>query len=134
MAFAEEAINGSTLATKEVLTQLSMELTIGRIGAIIVTLASVIFAYSTLLGWCYYGEKSVEYLLGAKSVPVYRVVFVVVILLGTTVSMGVIITVSDIMNALMAIPNLIGLVLLARVVQRETDAYFRKIKTIEEME
>ncbi len=120
--------SSTPLRTKEVLTSFSMELTLGKAGAVIVALASALFAYSTLLGWSYYGEKALEYLLGPRSVIPYRAVFVAFTWVGAVLPIGLIIDFSDVMNGLMAIPNLIGLVLLAGVVNRETNSYFAKRK------
>jgi AGCS family alanine or glycine:cation symporter len=124
---------------KNVLTSTCFSDSLGRAGAIVVTLASATFAYSTIIGWCYYGEKAVEYLAGPKSIWVYRVLFVMAINVGTVVEMdwfqnktnvtdgvNMIWDTADVMNALMAIPNLIGLLLLAKIVKQETDAYFGK--------
>ena len=95
----------------------------GEVGGIIVTLALTLFAYSTLLGWSYYGEKSVEYILGERSVIPYRVVFSAVVALGAVAQLELVWSVSDLMNGLMAVPNLIGLLVLSGVVVSETTKY-----------
>lgn len=94
-------------------------------GAYIVTIGIILFAYSTVLGWCYYGEKSMEYLLGVKAVLPYRVVFVLAIGLGAVSKLSLVWNISDTLNGLMAIPNLIGLVFLTPVVVQETKNYFQ---------
>ncbi len=96
----------------------------GELGGLIVTLALTLFAYSTLLGWSYYGEKSVEYLLGVRSVKPYRVVFSIVVAVGAVAELELVWSVSDLMNGLMAVPNLIGLLALSGVVASETTKYF----------
>ena len=96
------------------------------IGKYIVTLTLIFFAYSTILGWCYYGEKSIEYLFTEKAVKVYRVVFVVFVAIGTFLKLETVWRVSDIMNGLMAFPNLVGLIGLSAVIVSETNIYFYK--------
>lgn len=93
-------------------------------GAYIVTIGIILFAYSTILGWCYYGEKSIEYLFGVKSVFPYRVVFVLFIGVGAVAKLSLVWNISDTLNGLMAIPNLIGLIMLTPVVVSETKKYF----------
>ncbi|TKB06520.1 sodium:alanine symporter family protein [Desulforhopalus sp. IMCC35007] len=93
-------------------------------GAYIVTIGIILFAYSTILGWCYYGEKSIEYLFGVKSVLPYRVVFVIFIGVGAVAKLSLVWNISDTLNGLMAIPNLIGLIMLTPVVVSETKKYF----------
>lgn len=98
----------------------------GTWGSLIVTLGVMLFAFSTLLGWSYYGERCMEFLFGRKAVLPYRVVFIIVIYIGATTALTTVWTFSDVMNGLMALPNLIGLVILSPLVYRETRAYFRE--------
>ncbi len=93
-------------------------------GKYVVTVGIMLFAYSTILGWCYYGEKSVEYLAGAGAVKPYRMAFVVAVLLGTQAQLDFVWTLADTFNGMMAIPNLIGLIFLSPVIVRETKDYF----------
>jgi len=93
-------------------------------GGYIVTLGIILFAYSTILGWCYYGEKSIEYLFGVKSILPYRIVFILFIGVGSVAKLSLVWNISDTLNGLMAIPNLIGLILLTPVVVSETKKYF----------
>ena len=95
-------------------------------GAYIVTIGLILFAYSTILGWSYYGEKSIEYLLGAGAVKPYRIVFVFFVGVGAVAKLGLVWNLSDTFNGLMAIPNLIGLLLLTPVIVKETRAYFER--------
>lgn len=106
------------------LTSASFGETLGHSGELIVTWSIALFAYSTLIGWNYYGEKAVEYLAGPGAIRYYRLVFVVAVFIGATSRLEFVWNVSDLMNGLMALPNLIGLVLLAKVVKQETDRYF----------
>ncbi len=95
-------------------------------GNYIVTLGLVLFAYSTILGWCYYGEKSIEYLFGVRSVMPYRIVFVLFVGVGAVAKLSIVWNISDALNGLMAIPNLIGLIMLTPVIVAETKKYFNE--------
>ncbi|EHR61737.1 alanine/glycine:cation symporter family protein [Saccharomonospora cyanea] len=95
----------------------------GEWGHYLVTVSVVFFAFSTMLGWAYYGERCVERLVGVRGVMPYRLVFTVVILVGATTELSLVWTFSDVMNGLMALPNLIGLVLCAGLIARETRQY-----------
>ncbi len=95
----------------------------GDAGGVVVPIALVFFAYSTILGWSYYGEKSIEYLLGEGSVKPYRLAFTVMVFVGALGRVDLVWEVADSLNALMAVPNLVGLLLLAAVCRRETRAY-----------
>jgi len=97
-------------------------------GAHVVTIGLVLFAYSTILGWSYYGEKSIEYLLGVKAVMPYRLLFICFVGVGAVAKLSLVWNISDTLNGLMAIPNLVGLLLLTPVVVSETKQYFEKIK------
>ncbi len=97
----------------------------GTWGGWLVAVGLATFAFSTILGWSYYGEKSIEYLLGTWTVVPYRVLFVIAAFVGTVRSLDFVWTLSDVMNGLMALPNLIGLLLLSGLVARETRAYLR---------
>ena len=92
-------------------------------GHYIVTIALVMFAYSTMLGWCYYGERNIEMLFGRKLVMPYRIVFSLAVFVGATTSLDLVWTFSDIANGLMATPNLIGLLLMSGLIARETKHY-----------
>lgn len=93
------------------------------LGADIVAISLAFFAYSTLLGWSYYGEKAIEYIFNERAVMPYRVVFTMVVFLGAVVKLELVWAFADIMNGLMAFPNLIGLLGLSRVVVEETKKY-----------
>ena len=95
----------------------------GEWGHYVVTIGLVMFAGSTILGWSYYGERNIERLLGRRAVMPFRVVFSLVVFVGCTVQLGVVWAFSDVMNGLMAIPNLIGLLLLSGLIARETKKY-----------
>jgi len=98
----------------------------GEWGGWVVAVSLSLFAFSTMLGWSYYGEKSIEYLFGVWAVLPYRVVFIAAIFFGAVRSLGFVWTISDVMNGLMALPNLVGLLLLSGVIARETRSYFQR--------
>ena len=83
------------------------------------------FAFSTVLGWAYYGERTMEKLAGRRSVMPFRVLFSLVVFVGCTTQLGVVWAFSDVMNGLMALPNLIGMNILSGLVARETRAYLK---------
>jgi AGCS family alanine or glycine:cation symporter len=90
------------------------------VGPIVLTIGLITFVFSTILGWAYYGEKACEYLFGTGSIVVYRVLWVIAVMAGSVAPLPVVWSGADITNALMAIPNLISLILLAHVVVDET--------------
>lgn len=93
------------------------------VGKPLLTFAMVTFTFSTILGWCYYGEKGMEYLGGKISILPYRVVYIVMVFVGAVVNLSLVWKFADCMNALMAIPNLVALLLLSGVVAKETRRY-----------
>ncbi|MFD2842786.1 alanine/glycine:cation symporter family protein [Paracoccus cavernae] len=97
----------------------------GEWGHWIVTIGLVLFAYSTILGWAYYGERNIERLVGRGGVMPFRVLFSLVVFFGCTVQLGVVWNFSDVMNGLMAIPNLIGLLIMSGLIARETKLYLK---------
>lgn len=97
---------------------------LGTFGVIFIACAVAIFAYTTMLGWAYYGERCMVYLGGRKLVLPYRLVFIAVIYVGATADIEQVWMFSDIANGLMALPNLVGLILLAPVVVSETRKFF----------
>lgn len=96
----------------------------GGWGNVTVALGVLVFSFTTLLGWCYYGERCIEMLVGRRGVMPYRLVFAVVVYVGAVLSLEMVWSFSDIANGLMALPNLIGLLLLSGVVANETRKYF----------
>lgn len=98
------------------------------IGSFIVTIGLLFFAFTTILGWNYYGERCAEYLFGVKAIKVYRYVFIAIVAFGAALKLDIVWTIADIVNALMAFPNLIALVGLSGVVFKETKDYFKIIK------
>ena len=98
----------------------------GGLGEYIVTICLIFFAYSTILGWCYYGEKSIEFLFSEKAIKFYRIIFVIFVFFGAVLKLETVWTVADIMNGLMAFPNLVGLIGLSGVIISETNKYLYK--------
>lgn len=112
-----------------VLTSAAFEQLVGSIGPYLVTLGLLFFASSTILGWAYYGEKCFQYLIKSpKAIWVYRTIFVLFIFVGATSSLDLVWTFADILNGLMAIPNLIGLIGLSGIIVLETKRLQQKVK------
>lgn len=95
---------------------------------VLVSIAIVLFAFSSVISWSYYGDRAVDYLFGPRAVPVYRWVYVFVILLGSVIKFGTVIDFCDAMNGLMAIPNLIALLVLAPVVLNLIRDYLKRMR------
>lgn len=104
------------------------------VGTPILTFGIITFAFSTILGWSYYGERAMEYLAGKQSIVFYRVIYILLIFAGATMSLSLVWNLADIMNALMAIPNLVSLLLLSGVIARETQHYLWDKNLDEDME
>ena len=92
----------------------------------IVSLCLALFAFTTILGWSYYGERCAEYLFGVKVIVPFRVLWVLAVYMGATLKLGLVWSIADTLNGMMAVPNLIGLLLLSPVIFRLTRAYFEK--------
>lgn len=103
----------------------------GQWGHWVVTLSIVFFAFSTILGWAYYGERNVEKLFGRRPVMPFRIFFSVMVFVGATAELDVVWTFADVANGLMALPNLIGILLLSGVIYRETRHYLSHDPTLE---
>jgi AGCS family alanine or glycine:cation symporter len=93
------------------------------IGPTVLTLGLLTFVFSTILGWSYYGEKSVEYLFGTRAVKPYRWLWVVAVMVGSVATLPIVWSFADVANALMAVPNLVSLIVLAPVIVAETRRY-----------
>ena len=106
------------------LTMAAFSTNIGEIGALIVAIGIILFAFSTILGWEYHGEKAWEYLFGThKYNMIYRIVFSLVVYVGATQTLDLVWNLSDIANALMAIPNLISMLILSPVIKEEVERF-----------
>ena len=111
--------NGATL-TKDAFAKIPV------VGTPLLTFGLLTFAFSTILGWCYYGERAVEYLKGKQWVKGYRVAYILAVFLGSVMNLAVVWNLADCMNALMAIPNLLSLLFLSGVLIHETRKYLWK--------
>ncbi|EKS18455.1 alanine/glycine:cation symporter family protein [Streptococcus sp. F0441] len=107
------------------LTQSAFSMVFSDFGTIVLTIFLVLFAFTTILGWNYYGERCFEFLFGVRFIWLYRVVFVLMVLLGGFIELDMVWIIADIVNALMALPNLIALLVLSPVVVAETKKYFK---------
>ncbi|MBY4960061.1 alanine/glycine:cation symporter family protein [Streptococcus suis] len=110
------------------LTQAAFATVFGNTGSIALTISLVLFAFTTILGWSYYGERCIEFLFGTKSILPYRLAFIAMVALGGFLKLDLIWTIADIVNGLMALPNLIALLALSPVIIKETRQYFAKKK------
>ena len=110
------------------LTQAAFSTVFGQPGVLALTISLVLFAYTTILGWSYYGERCIEFLFGTKAILPYRLVFEAMVALGGFLKLDLIWTIADIVNGLMALPNLIALLALSPVIIKETRQYFAKRK------
>ena len=107
------------------LTQSAFSMVFSHFGSALLTIFLVLFAFTTILGWNYYGERCFEFLFGVRFIWLYRLVFVVMVLLGGFIELDMVWIIADIVNALMALPNLIALLVLSPVVIAETKQYFK---------
>ncbi|UWQ24019.1 sodium:alanine symporter family protein [Leisingera aquaemixtae] len=106
------------------LTSLAFETSLPGVGGYLIAIALSIFAFTTILGWSYYGEKCMEFLFGVKVMLPYRILWIIAIYFGATADLGFIWLLADTLNAMMAIPNLIALALLSPIVFKVTKEFF----------
>ena len=118
--------NGATL-TKAAFSKIPI------VGTPLLTFGLLTFAFSTILGWCYYGERAVEYLSGRRWVITYRVLYIAAIFVGSVIELDLVWNLADCMNALMAIPNLLSLLLLSGILVHETRKYLWRSRLDREM-
>ncbi len=136
LAVATSGVIGSVDANGELisgapLTITAFESVLGKPGAIIVTVGILMFAFSTILGWEYQGEKALEFLFEKHYVCyIYRIVFSIFVFIGSTVALDIAWSFSDIANALMSIPNLISLIVLSGVLAKDTKDYYNKSRLL----
>lgn len=119
-------INANEIANGGVLTSMAFG-QIPVIGPVILVVGIISFAYSTILGWAYYGERCVEYFAGKKGLIPYRILYIAVAAVAPVVALDLVWTIADILNALMAIPNLIAVLLLSPVIVKETKKYINNL-------
>lgn len=127
------AINANEITDGGVLTSLAFD-QIPVIGPLILVVGIISFAFSTILGWAYYGERCVEYFAGKKGLIPYRVLYIAVAVIAPVVALDVVWDIADILNALMAIPNLIAVLLISPVIVKETKKYLNNLDAKDETE
>ena len=123
--FSDDGVYAATTVVKgAALTILSFESAIGKAGGWLVSIGIVLFAFSTILGWEYHGEKAFEYIFKThKFNMIYRIIFSLVVYIGATMTLDIVWNFSDVANALMAIPNLICLLALSGVIAKEVNDF-----------
>ena len=104
------------------------------LGPLILVVGIITFAYSTILGWSYYGERCCEYLFGKKGMLPYKILFIAVIVIGPVLSLDLVWTIANILNALMAVPNLVAVLLLSGVIAKETRHYLKNLDEVDTTE
>lgn len=126
-------LHGNTAADGAVLTSLAFKEAIGIFGEIVITIASILFAFSTIIGWSYYGETCLGYLTKRNKIVImsYKIIFIIVIIIGATADLKAIWAISDTFNGLMAIPNLIGVLLLSPIVITMVKKYIKNPNSVE---
>ena len=117
LAYPDISFNNGTILTHDAFSKIPV------VGQPILAFGLITFAFSTILGWCYYGERAVEYLKGHKWTLPYRIIYIVTIFIGSIAQLSVVWNFADCMNALMAIPNLISILALSGVIIHETRRY-----------
>lgn len=123
-AIVKDPSLGATMEDKTVLTFKVFEI-IPVIGKPLIAIALALFAFSTLLGWSYYGERCAEYLCGSKIIVPYKIVFVIMAFVGAVIELDLVWNIADILNGLMVIPNVIGMIGLSGIIAKE-GGYFLK--------
>lgn len=113
-------VNGVPLVTY------AFSLRLGHVAGKILAIAILLFAFSTVLGWSFYGTKALEYLFGTKATIIYKVIFVLFVIVGCTMNLSLAWDIADTLNGLMAVPNLIGVLLLSATVIKITGNYVRR--------
>lgn len=132
LVLAVTEVLGQTTATGQVLNGAAMAITSFNSaikgGAYIVSIGLILFAFSTVIAWAYYGEKCFEYLLGERSIVIYRILYTLIVIPGAALKMELAWYLADIMNGLMVIPNLIALIALSGVIVSETQNFLESIQ------
>lgn len=116
--------------TGAALTSLAFESGLPGFGNYVVAISLAIFAFTTIIGWSFYGERCIEFLFGVKAIVPYRVIWILAIPVGATINLGLIWLIADTLNAMMALPNLVALLLLSPVVFKLTREHFEKERSV----
>lgn len=117
LAYPDISFDNGAVLTKVAFSKIPV------VGTPLLTIGLLTFAFSTILGWCYYGERAVEYLKGKQWVKAYRIAYIAAVFLGSILNLSIVWNLADCMNALMAIPNLISLLALSGIIVHETRKY-----------
>ena len=115
--------------TGAALTAHSFDMLLPGFGTWVITIGLIFFAYSTILGWSFYGEKCAQYLIGERAIKPYRVLYTAMVFVGTMITLDLVWAISDVFNGLMAFPNLIGLLLLSGLVIKNNPLKNKPFKT-----
>ena len=126
-------INMDTIADGGQLTTLAFS-QIPVLGPVILVVGIITFAWSTILGWSYYGERCAQYLWGKKAILPYKILFVAVVVVGPVLALDLVWTIADILNAFMAVPNLIAVLLLSGTIAKDTKHYLRNLDEVDKSE
>jgi len=117
--------DGSTLDGAPLVIK-AFQKSLGNFSSPFISISVLIFAFATIIGWSYFGEKAMEYLFGGKAIFLYKIIFIAVVYIGANLELTLVWDISDTFNGLMAIPNLIGIFLLSGTVVKITENYFRR--------
>ena len=126
-------INMDSIADGGQLTTLAFS-QIPVLGPIILVVGIITFAWSTILGWSYYGERCAQYLWGKKAILPYKIIFVAVVVVGPVLALDLVWTIADILNAFMAVPNLIAVLLLSGTIAKDTKHYLKNLDEVDKTE
>lgn len=126
-------INMDTIADGGQLTTLAFS-QIPVLGPVILVVGIITFAWSTILGWSYYGERCAQYLWGEKAILPYKIIFVAVVVVGPVLALDLVWTIADILNAFMAVPNLVAVLLLSGTIAKDTKHYLRNLDEVDKSE
>ena len=124
-SYLDPSLEGVAMTTAAFNTGLPIQL----VGTYIVNIGLMFFAFTTILGWNYYGERCSEYIMGVKSIIYYRIIYIILVGIGAFLPLGTIFIVADIVNRLMEFPNLVGIIGLRKIVIDETNKFFLKLSS-----
>ena len=124
-SYLDPSLEGAAMTTAAFNAGLPIEI----VGTYIVNIGLMFFAFTTILGWNYYGERCAEYLMGVKSIKYYRIIYIILVGIGAFLPLGTIFIVADIVNGLMAFPNLVGIIGLRKIVIDETNKFFLELSS-----
>lgn len=127
--YSASGLEGAGMTTAAFQRGLPLEI----LGTYIVNIGLIFFAFTTILGWNYYGERCIEYLMGIQSVKYYRIIYIMLVGIGAFLPLGTIFIIADIVNGLMALPNLVGIIGLRKVVVEETNNFFLELSSEQEI-